>query len=276
MFYIGNQLLLYNAGMMDINDLKVTDYAVTINTGYLKANQLRDIDGNLIDIDEDSGIDYLIVPEKYRSSEEEIRDYFIENNTFLRYYFDDKIKYGIAKAHEQKHPDNQLEIIYMKNDMTFPSYLPYGQIGDTIKDPVFMVVTSSNVSDAQIPAYITSQRYLVKNELVQEAIETAGLEKDIMRVEDVYEAYQKDLCRNIFVVIVQGMGSILMEGIIYLIYKKMLYEKMRYLMISWLLTGAAVTAVYWIFSLAFIKAFAVLLIAELLILCKPWRTLPSR
>lgn len=83
MFYIGNQLLLYNAGMIDINDLKVTDYAVTINTGYLKANQLRDIDGNLIDIDEDSGIDYLIVPEKYRSSEEEIRDYFIENNTFL-------------------------------------------------------------------------------------------------------------------------------------------------------------------------------------------------
>ena len=276
MFYIGNQLLLYNAGMMDINDLKVTDYAVTINTGYLKANQLRDIDGKLIDIDEDSGIDYLIVPEKYRSSEEEIRDYFIENNTFLRYYFDDKIKYGIARAHEQKHPDNQLEIIYMKNDMTFPSYLPYGQIGNTIKDPVFMVATSSNVSDVQIPAYITSQRYLVKNELVQEAIETAGLEKDIMRVEDVYEAYQKDLCRNIFVVIVQGMGSILMEGIIYLIYKKMLYEKMRYLMISWLLTGAAVTAVYWILSLAFIKAFAVLLIAELLILCKPWRTLPSR
>lgn len=276
MFYIGNQLLLYNAGMMDINDLKVTDYAVTINTGYLKANQLRDIDGNLIDIDEDSGIDYLIVPEKYRSSEEEIRDYFIENNTFLRYYFDDKIKYGIAKAHEQKHPDNQLEIIYMKNDMTFPSYLPYGQIGNTIKDPVFMVATSSNVSDVQISAYITSQRYLVKNELVQEAIETAGLEKDIMRVEDVYEAYQKDLCRNIFVVIVQGMGSILMEVIIYLIDKKMLYEKMRYLMISWLLTGAAVTAVYWILSLAFIKAFAVLLIAELLVLCKPWRTLPSR
>ncbi len=276
MFYIGNQLLLYNAGMMDINDLKVTDYAVTINTGYLKANQLRDIDGNLIDIDEDSGIDYLIVPEKYRSSEEEIRDYFIENNTFLRYYFDDKIKYGIAKAHEQKHPDNQLEIIYMKNDMTFPSYLPYGQIGNTIKDPVFMVATSSNVSDVQIPAYITSQRYLVKNELVQEAIETAGLEKDIMRVEDVYEAYQKDLCRNIFVVIVQGMGSILIEVIIYLIYKKMLYEKMRYLMISWLLTGAAVTAVYWILSLTFIKAFAVLLIAELLVLCKPWRTLPSR
>lgn len=276
MFYIGNQLLLYNAGMIDKNELQITDYEVTVNTGYLKANQLRDIDGNLIDIDEDSGIDYLIVPEKYRSSEEEIRDYFIENNTFLRYYFDDKIKYGIAKAHEQKHPDNQLEIIYMKNDMTFPSYLPYGQIGDTIKDPVFMVVTSSNVSDAQIPAYITSQRYLVKNELVQEAIETAGLEKDIMRVEDVYEAYQKDLCRNIFVVIVQGMGSILMEGIIYLIYKKMLYEKMRYLMISWLLTGAAVTAVYWILSLAFIKAFAVLLIAELLILCKPWRTLPSR
>ncbi len=66
-----------------------------------------------------------------------------------------------------------------------------------------MVATSSNVSDVQIPAYITSQRYLVKNELVQEAIETAGLEKDIMRVEDVYEAYQKDLCRNIFVVIVQ-------------------------------------------------------------------------
>lgn len=97
-----------------------------------------------------------------------------------------------------------------------------------------------------------------------------------MRVEDVYEAYQKDLCRNIFVVIVQGMGSILMEVIIYLIDKKMLYEKMRYLMISWLLTGAAVTAVYWILSLAFIKAFAVLLIAELLVLCKPWRTLPSR
>ena len=140
--------------------------------------------------------------------------------------------------------------------MTFPSYLPYGQIGNTIKDPVFMVATSSNVSDVQIPAYITSQRYLVKNELVQEAIETAGLEKDIMRVEDVYEAYQKDLCRNIFVVIVQGMGSILIEVIIYLIYKKMLYEKMRYLMISWLLTGAAVTAVYWILSLTFIKAFA--------------------
>jgi len=42
------------------------------------------------------------------------------------------------------------------------------------------------------------------------------------------------------------------------------------------LTGAAVTVVYWILSLTFIKAFAVLLIAELLVLCKPWRTLPSR
>ena len=53
----------------------MTDYEVTVNTGYLKANQLSDIDGNLIDIDEDSGVDYLIVPEKYRGSEEEIRHY---------------------------------------------------------------------------------------------------------------------------------------------------------------------------------------------------------
>ncbi len=271
MFYIGNQLLLYNAGMIDKNELQMTDYEVTVNTGYLKANQLSDIDGNLIDIDEDSGVDYLIVPEKYRGSEEEIRHYYIENNTFLRYYFEDKIKYGIDKAHEQKHPDNQLEIIYMKDNMTFPSYLSYGQIGDTIKDPIFMVVTSSNVSDAQIPAYITSQRYLVRNELVQKAIEKAGLEKDILRVEDVYEAYKKDLGRNILAVIVQLAGSILMEVLLCFIYQKILHREKKLLIISWLLTGIIVIMLYWIFSFMFIKAFVLLIIAEFLIVCKSWK-----
>ena len=61
MFYIGNQLLLYNAGMIDKNELQMTDYEVTVNTGYLKANQLSDIDGNLIDIDEDSGVDLSLI-----------------------------------------------------------------------------------------------------------------------------------------------------------------------------------------------------------------------
>jgi len=276
MFHIGNQLLLYNAGMLNRNELSMTDYEITINTGYLKASQLRDVDGNLIDIDEDSGIDYLIVPEKYRSSEEEIRDYFIENNTFLRYYFEDKIRYGVAKAHEQKHPDNQLEIIYMKSGLSFPTYLSYGQIGDTIKDPIFMVVTSSNVSDVQIPAYITSQRYLVRNDLVQNAIEKAGLEKDIMRIEDVYEAYKKDLWRNFLAITVQIIGCIFMEIMIDIIYKKILHKEIKHLIISWLLTGSVVVMIHWVLSLSLMKAFVLLIIVEFFALCRPWKTILSR
>ena len=276
MFHIGNQLLLYNAGMLNRNELSMTDYEITINTGYLKASQLRDVDGNLIDIDEDSGIDYLIVPEKYRSSEEEIRDYFIENNTFLRYYFEDKIRYGVAKAHEQKHPDNQLEIIYMKSGLSFPTYLSYGQIGDTIKDPIFMVVTSSKVSDVQIPAYITSQRYLVRNDLVQNAIEKAGLEKDIMRIEDVYEAYKKDLWRNFLAITVQIIGCIFMEIMIDIIYKKILHKEIKHLIISWLLTGSVVVMIHWVLSLSLMKAFVLLIIVEFFALCRPWKTILSR
>lgn len=164
----------------------------------------------------------------------------------------------------------------MKSGLSFPTYLSYGQIGDTIKDPIFMVVTSSNVSDVQIPAYITSQRYLVRNDLVQNAIEKAGLEKDIMRIEDVYEAYKKDLWRNFLAITVQIIGCIFMEIMIDIIYKKILHKEIKHLIISWLLTGSVVVMIHWVLSLSLMKAFVLLIIVEFFALCRPWKTILSR
>lgn len=270
LFHMGNQLLLYNSGLIDEEELKVTDRVITINMGYLKACQLKDVDGNLIIVDENSGIDYLIVPEKYRENEEEIREYFIETNTFLRYFYDDMMKYGLVDAHEQQHPDIQLEIIYMENDMTFPTYFSHGQIGDKISNQIFMVVTSSNVSDVQIPAYVTSQTYLVKNEVVKNAIDKAGLENNILRVEDVYEEYIRNIYRNIIAVAIQLAISIFVEGIIYLIYKKMLHGEIKFVIISWLLTVATVIVVWRFLFLSFVKAFMLLIVVECVFTRKSW------
>ncbi len=97
-----------------------------------------------------------------------------------------------------------------------------------------------------------------------------------MRIEDVYEAYKKDLWRNFLAITVQIIGCIFMEIMIDIIYKKILHKEIKHLIISWLLTGSVVVMIHWVLSLSLMKAFVLLIIVEFFALCRPWKTILSR
>lgn len=245
LFSLGSQVQLYNEEFITEEELELRDFVVTVNETYLMEHPIYDTNGEKIQITGKKNENYLLVPVKYQPMENELKKYYEENNTFLKYYLDDLKKMGIEEAHAQKHKTIPLNIIYMKDNQSFriPNYSG-GKLNGIIEDPMIDVITNDNVSIAQIPSYVTNQDYLIKinspGELqnMEQILINTGLNQFVMEFASLNHQYVKELKENAIVVLLQCLIAIVLQSLIFMLEKRMLKNLkvrvfLKYLVISW-------------------------------------------
>ena len=251
LFSVGSQVMLYNDGFISREELDFKEYVVTVNMTYLKEKPVYGTDGSVVRITGNSEEDYLLVPEKYRDREAELKQYYQENNTFLRYYVDDAKAYGIKAAHEQKHTLIPLNIIYVSDGQRhrMNNLADSGKLQGVIEDPIIKVVTTENVSPAQIPHYVTNQDYLVRisdaeqRQVFEQVLKDTGLAGFIMQVYSVKDEAGKNLKLNAGALLIQAVLLIFIQMGITILQKK-LFKNMdqrlivRNIIISWIIMFA--------------------------------------
>ncbi len=207
---VGTQISLYDNGIISFEEMDTKDFIVTVNETYLRECPIYDLNGNEVRITENLDQDYLLVPEKYRSMSEKLKTYHEENNTFLRYFIEDSKKMGMEAAHNQVHEIIPLNLIYIKDEQFVEVYNMNGRgkLNAIVKEPLVKIVTNDNVSDAQIPHYITHQDYLIKitddnRNSIYQALKESGLEDFVMEIYSVWAEYRHNIIQNIGILFIQ-------------------------------------------------------------------------
>lgn len=123
------------------NDYELDD--ITINPNYLKSHTIYDIEGNVVDISEDTVDSVLLVPDKYHDYEKEIRDYY--NDVKYEPCDNEKCTHKTVNG-DINLADQKQKIIWIKSNQKFFSYLlavnPLQ--GNCVVDPIARVLTESN------------------------------------------------------------------------------------------------------------------------------------
>lgn len=207
---VGTQISLYDNGLISFEEMDIKDFIITVNETYLRECPIYDLNGNEVRITENLDQDYLLIPEKYRSMSEELKTYHEKNNTFLRYFIEDSKKMGMEAAHNQVHEIIPLNLIYVKDEQFIEVYNMNvrGKFNALVKNPLVKIVTNNNVSDAQIPHYITHQDYLIKitddnRNSIYHALKESGLEDFVMEIYSVWEEYRRNIIQNIGILFIQ-------------------------------------------------------------------------
>lgn len=224
---VDTQILLYDEGFITRDELKDKDFVITVNEAYLSKHPIYDTGGKPVALPENKTENYLLVPEKYRSQEQEFKAYYEENNTFLRYYIDDLKAMGIEAAHEQKHDIIPTNIIYISNGQSYQVYNmePNGIYHSTLTDPLVSVITNENVSTAQIPAYTTHRDYLVKADTpkrlaqLNQIIRETGLDTFLREFAPISQQYFSSLRMNITAMLIQLSIALILLIITFLLTK---------------------------------------------------------
>lgn len=246
---VETQVLLYDGGFIDKDELDIKDYAISINETYLREHPIYDVKGKAVKITGNKKENYLVVPVKYQGMEAEIKEYYEENNTFLRYYIDDLKKIGIEAANNQKHITIPTHIIYIADGQTCKVYNMYigGKLNCILKDPLISVITTENVSIAQIPGYVTNQDYLIKVDRssklrdMEKAIKETGLDRYLLNFSPVINQYYSDLKINAVHVLLQFIIIIALHCLTFIFEMRFfqglsLWKLIICIAISWLLS----------------------------------------
>ena len=116
--------------------------SIKVNNNYLQEYPVYDVKKNPIHITEDTKDWILLVPEKYRDKEKDIRNYFEESRK--RRAKNDQDYY---KREVQPHMKNQkVEIVWLENNQRIFSFNPevFPKEDNVILDPIIEVVTEHN------------------------------------------------------------------------------------------------------------------------------------
>ena len=119
------------------SDREFENYVIA-NPNYLRFSSIYDIEGSKVNISEEEKARILLVPEKYKFQEDEIRGYF---------------KF-ICSAYSEKWiiPNQEIKIIWIKDGQEFFSYNMEVNPDESnkVKDPIVRILTEKN---APLPEY---------------------------------------------------------------------------------------------------------------------------
>lgn len=139
--------LLINTRQYEETALKLDqDYkgirTIKVNNNYLQQYPVYDLDHKKIAVSENNKHWLLLVPEKYRNKEKDIRSFFTKDRKMLFHYEQSTYKHQI-----DKHLENQtIEIIWVVNDQRLFSFNPdvFKLEHNLILNPIVEVVTEEN------------------------------------------------------------------------------------------------------------------------------------
>ncbi|MEH6936214.1 DUF1430 domain-containing protein, partial [Bacillus sp. JJ783] len=122
---------------------------ILINNNYLKLNPVYGVDEKLIDIKEDDDSLTVLVPEKYKKEEQELRKYFEEEYHFQKY----EVKNEFLKEAGKELPFKEnigINIIWIKNNQSFFTFSNdiATDTNNRFYDGIAMVLTNANGNEA--------------------------------------------------------------------------------------------------------------------------------
>ncbi|MEI4624067.1 DUF1430 domain-containing protein [Bacillus pfraonensis] len=135
-----------------------------INNNYLKLNPIYGLDNKLIDIKEDDDRLTVLVPEKYKKEEQELRRYFEEEYYFQKY----KVKNTFLKDAGKELPlkeDIVINIIWIKNNQSYFTFSNdiAADTNNRFYDGIAMVLTNANGNEAAwYDTVVGSNGYFIK------------------------------------------------------------------------------------------------------------------
>ncbi|GIP22894.1 DUF1430 domain-containing protein [Paenibacillus sp. J22TS3] len=139
--------LLINTRAYEQNALKLDSAykgirTVKVNNNYLKAYPLLDIHQKQVDIREDEASWIILVPDKYRSHEDEIMKFFRENRQVWSRYEENHYKLKVPDSLMNQ----KIRIVWLANEQSVFSFNPdvFPTEKFSILDPIIEVVTEKN------------------------------------------------------------------------------------------------------------------------------------
>jgi len=142
-----NGSILINTKMYEEKNLLVNQNwngirSIKVNPNYLNKFPVYDINGELIQISEDTTNWILLVPEKYRNRETDILNFFA--NSRKNKMKNDQDYYN--KAIQESIANQEIRVIWLKNEQKIFSFNPevFPSEGNIILDPIIEVVTERN------------------------------------------------------------------------------------------------------------------------------------
>lgn len=144
-------------------DLGELTQCAVVNPNYLKSNPAYDIEGNMITVSEDNKNLILIVPDKYKDNENEIRGIY---------------------GDDPQSSNNKVEIIWMKSGQRFFSYNFSVNVndGNHVKDPILRV----SPENGSFPVYNTQVFNIEGNPFKVRIEEGKTDDESIMPILDTY------------------------------------------------------------------------------------------
>ncbi|MBS9804916.1 DUF1430 domain-containing protein [Bacillus toyonensis] len=149
LIHFSDAYMIEQTGGKSRNKSKYVRKTVLINNNYLKLNPIYSNDGKIVNVDENDNRLTVLIPEKYRSEEKELRKY-LEKEYYLQKY---KVKNMFLKDIGEKTPlieNITLNIVWVKNNQSYFTF-DMNLASDTdnrFYDGIGMVLTNANGNEA--------------------------------------------------------------------------------------------------------------------------------
>ncbi|MEZ2328083.1 DUF1430 domain-containing protein [Bacillus tropicus] len=141
-----------------------SENTIMINNNYLKLNGIKTIDNKLVEIDENSEELTVLVPEKYKSKEKELKQYLDDTYYFQKY----EVKNSFLKAIGEKQTlkeNKQIHIVWVKNNQYYFTFSTENakDTNNRIYDGIGIVLTNKNGNEgAWYDTAVGSDGYFIK------------------------------------------------------------------------------------------------------------------
>ena len=192
----------YRAKQMGIEVEGVSVYeekTILINNNYLKLNPIYGLDDKLIDIKEDDDRLTVLVPEKYKKEEQELRRYF-EEEYYLQKY---KVKNTFLKDAGKELPlkeDMAINIIWVKNNQSYFTFSNdiAADTNNRFYDGIAMILTNANGNEAAwYDTVVGNNGYFIKlldkevpYNTIKDQIENLGLQEFYPVLYNAYDSIE--------------------------------------------------------------------------------------
>lgn len=197
--------------------------SVEVNPNYLKINPVYDVNGEKINIDESCSDYVLLVPEKYKPFETEIREY---------YQF---IKNGRRLNKDSIVVNQSIKIIWTKNGQKLFSYrIDINPAeGNKVKDPVIRVITEANgdITDYDRIIAYSGNPFKIKvddasnpSASIRPQLEQCGLSGYIPSVSSVFDNVEAEVRDTVETLMVYLLFIFLLGGLIIIIIFQNIYN----------------------------------------------------
>lgn len=186
---------------------------VTVNPNYLKENLVYDLNDNPIYISENEKDLILLVPDKYKENEKEIRDMW---EIYKKGYGENSVA-----------ANEKTKIIYIKSNQNTFSYEADVNLdnGNMVNDAILRVVTESNGTEWEFgtvigytgnPIKIKVDPYLSAEDYIYEKLREVGLEKYVDKIVPANDgiAFESKSVYKLLMFIIGGLVIILIAMII--------------------------------------------------------------